>query len=245
MTQLGRAIRRTELPYFSTKFHAETCLGLLHVEHVLMYSACDLVQTRPSTATWSSEWEHWGWSRMHACTFSEGPLEARCTRNLEKNRLLHEPWFHERSRTGWRRLWRHPRPQTWQARAWRGQRPTAPPSRAKTRLGREIWGHTFPRRGHPFPRRKSISRRGRQNAPPRSGETGGKGCRRAGRRGRHARADGMGIWESALTERTQPAPKTERTQPAPEQPGRMPDPAEQSAGARSPEIGRLNLWVGG
>jgi hypothetical protein len=25
---------------------------------------------------------------------SEGPLEAGCTRNLEKNRLLHEPWFH-------------------------------------------------------------------------------------------------------------------------------------------------------
>jgi hypothetical protein len=44
----------------------------------------------------------------------------------------------ERSRTGWRRLCRHPRPQTWQARAWRGLRPMAPPSLAKTRLGREF-----------------------------------------------------------------------------------------------------------
>jgi hypothetical protein len=125
-------------------------------------------------------------SRARGC-LSEGPLEAGCTRNLEKNRHLSQPYNHERSRTGWRRLWRHPRPQTWQARAWGGQRPTAPPSREKTRLGREIWGHTFPRRGHPFPRRKSISRRGRRDTPPRSGETGGKGCRRAGRRVRHAR----------------------------------------------------------
>jgi hypothetical protein len=69
---------------------------------------------------------------------SEGPLEAGCPRNLEKNRLLTEPWFHERSRTGWRRLWRHPRSQAWQARAWGEQRPTAPPSREKTRLGREF-----------------------------------------------------------------------------------------------------------
>jgi hypothetical protein len=33
----------------------------------------------------------------------------------------------------------------------------------------------------------SLFGRGRRDAPPRSGETGGKGCRLSGRRGRHAR----------------------------------------------------------
>ncbi len=121
---------------------------------------------------------------------SEGPLEARSPRNLEKNRTLSQPYKHERSRMGWRRLWRQPRPQTWQARAWGGQRPTVPPSREKTRLGREFetrLGVTWLRK------RKSISRRGRQDAPPRSRETGGKGCRLSGRRGGTC-ADGR-VWE--------------------------------------------------
>ena len=39
----------------------------------------------------------------------------------------------------------------------------------------------------------SLFGRGRRDAPPRSGETGGKGCRPTGRRGRHARGrPGMG-----------------------------------------------------
>jgi hypothetical protein len=124
-----------------------------------------------------------------ALIISEGPLEARCTRNLEKNRHL-VPTLESRAiTTHWRRLWRHPRPQTSQARAWRGQRPTAPPSLEKTRLGREIWGHTFPRRGHPFPRRKSISRRGdRTRRPARERQAGRAAGGRAG--GEGTRADG-------------------------------------------------------
>jgi hypothetical protein len=58
-----------------------------------------------------------------------------------------------------------------------------------------------------LPERKSISQRGRQNAPPRSGETGGKGGR-AGRRGRQsAGADGRFGTQPAQTEGTQPAPE--------------------------------------
>ncbi len=49
---------------------------------------------------------------------------------------------------------------------------------------------------------------GEPNAPPRSGETGGKGCRPAGRRGRHAR--GRPVLWSAQTGGTQPAPKRGR-----------------------------------
>jgi hypothetical protein len=50
---------------------------------------------------------------------------------------------------------------------------------------------------------ETVPAGGRQYAPPRSGETGGKGCRPAGRRGRHARTAGYG---SRLTEGTQTAP---------------------------------------
>ncbi len=46
----------------------------------------------------------------------------------------------------------------------------------------------------------SLFGRGRRDAPPRSGETGGKGCRPAGSRGRHPRGQpGMGVERKAQT----------------------------------------------
>jgi hypothetical protein len=75
------------------------------------------------------------------------------------------------------------RPQTWQARS--GEASTDSSAGAGWIAGRGITG--LRKRVTGLNERKSISRRGRQNAPPRSGETGGKGCRLSGRGGRHAR----------------------------------------------------------
>jgi hypothetical protein len=106
---LERALRRTQLPQFSTKLHAETLHWLLvpmdayghsahpkkctflserafqdlapsvlnqiareylwiPMEHAIMYYACDSVQARPTTATWSLFQALGGWSHMRACT---------------------------------------------------------------------------------------------------------------------------------------------------------------------------------
>jgi hypothetical protein len=123
-----------------------------------------------------------------------------------------------------------PTPQTWQARTSRWQRPTAAPARAGSRVrvaaGRAYWRQDDSR----------LAGGGGPNAPPRSGETGGKGCRLSGRRG--TRADGMGIGNPkrgrAGCQIRSPAARPGASSPIP------PDTA-----GRSPEIGRLNLWVGG
>jgi hypothetical protein len=115
------------------------------------------------------------------CTLPCPPREGQAGR----------PRTHERSLMGWRRLWRLPRPQTWQARAWVGQRPMAPPSREKTRLGRELETRL---RVTWLRKRKSISRRGgdRTRRPPREGQAGRAAGGQAG--GEGTRADGQ-FWE--------------------------------------------------
>jgi hypothetical protein len=92
--------------------------------------------------------------------------------------------------------------------------------RRRRRRRKPVWGASLGGRcgrlcGRLVP---SLFGQGRRDAPPRSGETGGKGCRRAGRRGRHARGrPGMGSRQGmgsrpypAQTEGTQPAPKRGR-----------------------------------
>jgi hypothetical protein len=51
-TELAQNVH-SQLPWFSTKLHAKTYFGFYYLKHVLVYSACDLVQAWPSTATWS------------------------------------------------------------------------------------------------------------------------------------------------------------------------------------------------
>ncbi len=77
-----------------------------------------------------------------------------------------------------------PRPQTWQARTAGRQRPKVAPARAGSRV---LGGVPATRRAYRREDDSRIAGGGRQNAPPRSGETGGEGCRLSGRRGRHAR----------------------------------------------------------
>ncbi len=76
-----------------------------------------------------------------------------------------------------------PRPHTWQARTAGRQRPTAAPARAGSRV---LGAYRRQDGARGCQNGSRIAGGMEPNAPSRSGKTGWKGCRRPGRRGRHA-----------------------------------------------------------